>query len=488
MGLLERFRLSSILTMQWHLIGRVDDMMKLQFCNFSFNPAHPFTLICQMRWSKNISEERESPRQILLGSMDERLCVLLNLAVYVELIDSDDPERVEHGFLCGNGYDGDRLVRDMLHRVLENAGFKKLVDGNLGTHNIRKGPATYASRNGMSRENIELRGRWRGHKKQVDTYIHIDRPLPDANAASCLCGPSGAVLYSIENTKWCTDSFLCEFIAPNASKLFTPQVGAVLAKPLLYAAVQKTSQCDPEFELIPDSLRQKILHHVHIAGNYKRVDDIQRLVTRIPITIRGFGDELIIDEIGLDNTPSVSAGSSSLAVMKELNAVGTMVMSLKRRIEEIETSRQNDGAAFKSYMDMRFDQLHSITKRIAQFPVPVPRQQLVELAPSFQSSRRGWLSKRPRDLYDLWREYEFGLGGSKPPKEFTAKERGACKWIYSTRLAFWKLVTALINRNHTSDTAIDAVYGAYGRSSSVTHILSQIRVDKSSGHFRGLLS
>ncbi|KAH9141397.1 hypothetical protein AeRB84_014418, partial [Aphanomyces euteiches] len=324
MGLLERFRLSSILTMQWHLIGRVDDMMKLQFCNFSFNPAHLFTLICQMRWSKNILEERESPRQILLGSMDERLCVLLNLAVYVELIDSDDPERVDHGFLFGNGNDGDRLVRDMLHRVLENAGFKKLVDGNLGTHSIRKGPATYASRNGMSRENIELRGRWRGHKKQVDTYIDIDRPLPDANAASCLCGPSGAVLYSIENTKWCTDSFLCEFIAPNASKLFTPQVGAVLAKPLLYAAVQKTSQCDPEFELIPDSLRQKILHHVHIAGNYKRVDDIQRLVTRIPITIRGFGDELIIDEIGLDNTPSVSAGSSSLAVMKELNAVGTM--------------------------------------------------------------------------------------------------------------------------------------------------------------------
>ncbi|KAH9158911.1 hypothetical protein LEN26_002644, partial [Aphanomyces euteiches] len=207
MGLLERFRLSSILTMQWHLIGRVDDMMKLQFCNFSFNPAHPFTLICQMRWSKNISEERESPRQILLGSMDERLCVLLNLAVYVELIDSDDPERVDHGFLFGN----------------ENAGFKKLVDGNLGTHSIRKGPATYASRNGMSRENIELRGRWRGHKKQVDTYIDIDRPLPDANAASCLCGPSGAVLYSIENTKWCTDTFLCEFIAPNASKLFTPQ-------------------------------------------------------------------------------------------------------------------------------------------------------------------------------------------------------------------------------------------------------------------------
>jgi hypothetical protein len=77
----DRYRLGSILTLQWHIIGRVDDMMKLQFENISFNPSLPFTLICQVTWSKNITEEREAPRQLVVGSMDEHLCVLLNLAV-----------------------------------------------------------------------------------------------------------------------------------------------------------------------------------------------------------------------------------------------------------------------------------------------------------------------------------------------------------------------------------------------------------------------
>lgn len=81
---LDRFR-GSILTLHWYLIARVDDMMKLQLSNFSYNPQHTFTLMYQMRWSNNITEERETPQQLVVGSMDERLCSLLNLAVYFEI-------------------------------------------------------------------------------------------------------------------------------------------------------------------------------------------------------------------------------------------------------------------------------------------------------------------------------------------------------------------------------------------------------------------
>jgi hypothetical protein len=34
------------------------------------------------------------------------------------------------------------------------------------------------------------------------------------------------------------------------------------------------------------------------------------------------------------------------------------------------------------------------------------------------------LSSRPKDLYVLWKEYEFGIGGRKASKDFTYRERG----------------------------------------------------------------
>ena len=52
------------------------------------------------------------------------------------------------------------MIHSMLQSALDDHNFKKQVAGNLGTHSIRKGPATYCSQNGVSRENVESRGRW----------------------------------------------------------------------------------------------------------------------------------------------------------------------------------------------------------------------------------------------------------------------------------------------------------------------------------------
>jgi hypothetical protein len=89
-------------------------MMKLQFKDISANLEHPETLCVQMRWSKNISEERESPRQIVLGSLDERICTLLNLAIYIE---SECIETTIDQFVFGNGVRGDRVVRSGLNAI-----------------------------------------------------------------------------------------------------------------------------------------------------------------------------------------------------------------------------------------------------------------------------------------------------------------------------------------------------------------------------------
>jgi hypothetical protein len=46
----------------------------------------------------------------------------------------------------------------------------------------------------------------------------------------------------------------------------------------------------------------------------------------------------------------------------------------------------------------------------------------------------GWdkkLSKQPRDLFVLWREFDVGLDGGKAVRDFTSSERGANWYVYS---------------------------------------------------------
>ncbi len=478
---LDRYRLASILTMQWQLIARVDDMMKLQHANFSFNPVHVFSLICKMSWSKNITEERESPRQILLASLDERLCVLLNFAVYLEAEGLDNGST--NHFTFGNGIDGDRAVRDLLKYALENTGFVKVIDGNLGTHSIRKGPATYCARNGISKDFIESRGRWKGHRKQVDTYIDLERPVPDSTVASCLCGPNGPIIYKIrESATWCTDTFLSQSIAPAISSILSPQIGVVLAKALVYAAIQRTSQKDDSFVLMPEALRQRIVDAIRVAANHQD-GDIEQVVERVPIAVSSVAGELNFVELGVDN-PIVSSGiETNVSIVNELAAVRSMLMDVKRRLEEISTSNQIELSQMKTAMHKKLDRVHTSINRIAARPAVervhghIPEGAQVEP----RSEPRSILSKRPRDLYELWNEYEVGVPGCKPARQFTASERGSCKWMYSFRLNFWTKIETMIRSGYTSDTAIDAVYAAYGRSKSVSDIVRAIRSAKAVG-------
>ncbi|CAK4169124.1 unnamed protein product [Aphanomyces euteiches] len=78
-----------------------------------------------MSWLKNISEERDAPEQIILGSMDPLLCPLLNFAVHVEQMGSASVS----DFVYGNPDDGHRVVRKLLDDAFKSQSFNKLRDG-----------------------------------------------------------------------------------------------------------------------------------------------------------------------------------------------------------------------------------------------------------------------------------------------------------------------------------------------------------------------
>ena len=87
------------------------------------------------------------------------------------------------------------------------------------------------------------------------------------------------------------------------------------------------------------------------------------------------------------------------------------------------------------------------------------------------------LSKCPRSLYDLWKEYEFGFHGCKAAKDWNALERGADRFKYYKRNVFWVQVSEMVWAGHSADRAIDLIYRAYGSNLSVTKIIKKVIVD-----------
>ena len=164
-------RLLCILTLQWQFIAHIDDCMNLSSSNLLFNYSAPYTLYVKMFWSKNIQTEKESPTQIMLASMDAIVCPLLSLAVYMETVGMEG--RLLFG--CSG-----KTAANLLKQVYSSSLFTSQCPGMLGTHSMRKGPATFASCFGCQKDWINQHGCWRGGKQQIDSYIDIFQPYPDA--------------------------------------------------------------------------------------------------------------------------------------------------------------------------------------------------------------------------------------------------------------------------------------------------------------------
>ena len=149
--------------LQWQIIGRIDDVMKLTKSTLLFNPREPSTLNIKLNWSKNIREERDCPTQIVFGAMDPLVCPLLNLAIWLEGGDN-------HGLLLFGSYQTNSAVSSLLDKIFSSELFLRVrAVGLLGTHSICKGAASYAARFGMMRDWICSCGQWRMKKQQVDT-------------------------------------------------------------------------------------------------------------------------------------------------------------------------------------------------------------------------------------------------------------------------------------------------------------------------------
>jgi hypothetical protein len=100
---------------------------------------------------------------------------------------------------------------------------------------------------------------------------------------------------------------------------------------------------------------------------------------------------------------------------------------------------------------------------------------------------RAKLVSNPRHLLTVWHEYIHGVQGNKPAKNFTQQERGRHKSKYCRRLAFWEVMTKLVNSGYSETTAIDHIRRCYGESLSVTKILQALATDRRKGSYHANL-
>ena len=403
--------------------------------------------------------------------------------------------RDEKGCLYGNGVDGDRAVRSSLQAILKDTNISTNSMGQLGTHSIRKGAATFCSNCSLPKDIIESRGRWRGNTRQVDTYIDTQRPYPDAQVSACLCGPSGPIVYKIAtNITWLTREFIITKVAKKINLVMGNEMAFLLGVPLLWAALQGASLSDPNLQLMPITLQNRIRNAINHELNNSIQNDITNSdiaianpVERVPIVITGSGGRLELAEINVLPSERVDSAIDSInknihtdtqEIHRQLSAMNATIFSIKRRTEELLSYIQNEINYLRKEQHSIGDTLYRSVSRIAVQPVDRTVQSDNISQPSELK-----LSKSPKTLYNLWHEYEYGYGGHKPAKLFTARERG-CKSIkhtYSLRLGFWKLVAELIRKGRTSGCAVDEIYRVYGRNQTVTAILREIRKDKLRG-------
>ncbi len=89
-----------------------------------------------------------------------------------------------------------------------------------------------------------------------------------------------------------------------------------------------------------------------------------------------------------------------------------------------------------------------------------------------------FLTKCPKTLYDLWKEYEFGFCGCKPAKDWTAAEQGRDNFKYYWRNVVWKKISELVRGGYTAERACNKIYSVYGHSSTVTSSINALVRDK----------
>jgi hypothetical protein len=528
-----RYKYPMMAVWAYHLIHRLDDT-----CHFTVDAPHgniefPFTIQTKTKWSKNVQTELQCPDQILFGAKDWRICPQLHLALYLEgwlqrnpnakhLFTDNDDEKIGPANL--NKQYGNRIKKV----VWKNPEFMELEDQTgpeqkgLGTHSNRKYASTKASRMGASKEKIKYRGRWIGEvNSSIVTrhYISPDDYYADAFVAAALCegGPVKYMLQADHGHNEVFDYWLFTTIIPNIRRRFDrdDRLCRVLALAKLWAVFDETASQDlplVQVERIKHSFTQNfgeretnpvvkvILEILNVNGrlqivpvananaNNETADGTNQGQQQQEHEPQGHGrgnaqlmallqhqHQETLQRLDVMQADAVSQRAwmqqmFNRVITNQRRYGGTVhsAMARSNRQEEQRRDIQQQRAAADTAADNAAEQLAATVAR-----APRPARRAIE--------REARLVKQPRCLYELWQEYQFGIGNNKPAKNFTSAERNnrdnGLKQKYYYRAKVWKVQSYMVNAGWTVE-AMNAEISRVYNTSYVTTIMKAIIADE----------
>jgi len=393
-----------------------------------------------------------------------------------------------------------RKAQTFLERdVFSSPQFVKTNPGNIGSHSVKKRGTTCARASGCcKKDHVDYRARWKNWRRQQDRYTENELLYPDAEVAGILCH-GGPCEYAIKEDANISNEWIVEHGTPNVSRVYGNGVAIILGKALLWAIFANVEDCVIQ---IPREMKQRVqAAYRRIMGRSQNENDhVTQPIQKYLLVISNMEEAVMItraqnqrtsnaaqpDGVIEDHNMSVD-GLSTILNQNKLD-------DLERNIIELKNSHEHNFQA----MDERLERMERSIKRLMMMPFrmqaqpsitepntvmnegltnPVATRNPSVARPSFESS----LVANPRDLYVLWQEYEFGVGGRKAAKLFTRSERGKVKFKYSRRKIVWECIHRLIRSNYTADTAIDKIYEVYGRNTSVSIIINRMREDEKRG-------
>ena len=475
-----RLFLSTIFVFQMCMIARIDDSSKLRHEDIKMNPQHSnFSILARLCWSKNVSEERDAPDQILIGAMNTCYCIILALSTWLEFW--IERGHIDHtAFAFGiHGQQDPILIKEKasewMRAILNDYDFKVIVEGKRGTHSIRKMATTRARKSGCSKDDTDTRARWK-RKRQQDNYADTMLPYPDARVAAALC-KGGPIHYSLKPNSGISEDWILEHVDPMIASRYCRSVALVLGRALLWRVFDES-----ESLVVPDNICQRVKGAYRDLGERCQLPVGENPVEKIPLIITGSDAEVHIDML-LDDDNNPLAGAAPRRIdAEQMVHMNSLLMGLRRDNTDLRAEVSRNAAR----QERKLTVINRNVIHLMRNPVRTVQQRAVENAlaendvEEHQTSP-ACLSRCPKTLHTLWIEYEFGLANRKPAKDFTASERGKVKYVYHRRKVVWDKIGEMIRSGWSSDEACNKIYEAYGAQKNITYIINQMRKDKKNG-------
>jgi hypothetical protein len=556
-----RYRYTTMIKYQYHLIARCDDMAHFESGDLKGHTDPRFSLFSlqtKVFWSKNVLEERNCPDQIFFGSQDPDYCILLALAVYLEIWFTD--KNGNYSTLLFSDEKGNsnetvsrlksRYSNRLLTCILRDPEFvstsiSSTGTGNLGTHSLRKYPATYARAVGCTLDQIDVRGRWkRNSGRVVDRYVDVEQQYIDAKVAAALC-VHGAVKYKFVPGSGLSYDWLHKYVVPGIAKFYGSDnnntIASVLALPLLWACFD---------EYYSTKLPEWLI--VKINNEYNKIKKIpeKNPIMKVPLTVFEVNGLLCIEELITDyggkqfgkekeedddnderkpaaTTTTNTAGQTSVSEGRNMmNAILIQQQQLQTQLNAISEQVNNSIGAVRCDIEKKMQVVNRNLKKLMVQPARKifrndnnnynnnnnennnnNSNNNYNNENNFNNENNNAMENEgdddnnnncagqeggrvavpaflgsPKTLHELWLEYWVGTAGNKPAKDFTARERGAVKFRYSKRKVFWDVVAAHVRAGYDAHAAIERIQSAYGHSLSVTNVLKAMTRDRQKGH------